>query len=48
MMLPLIDGKTLEEAKRSVREKLWPTMCANWKIWPLVMFVNFQYIPLKF
>ena len=46
--MPLLEGKKLEEAKEGVKEKIWPTLLANWKIWPAVQFLNFYLIPVKF
>ena len=48
MTLPLMEGKTLEDGKKSVREKLWPSLLTNWKVWPLVQFLNFYLIPLRY
>ena len=31
-----------------IREKIWETLVANWKIWPLAMTVNFYLMPLKY
>ena len=48
MAMPLIEGKNLEEAKEGVKEKLWPSLITNWKIWPAVQFLNFYLVPVKF
>ena len=46
--LPLMEGKTLEDGKKSVKEKMWPSLLVNWKIWPLVQFLNFSLIPVRY
>ena len=46
--LSLMEGKSIEEGKLSVKEKLWPSLLVNWKIWPLVQFLNFSLIPVRY
>eukprot|EP00756_Hemistasia_phaeocysticola_P001819 Hpha_TRINITY_DN11262_c0_g1::TRINITY_DN11262_c0_g1_i1::g.167658::m.167658/K13348/MPV17; protein Mpv17 len=31
-----------------VREQLWPTLLANWAVWPFLQYCNFRYIPLDY
>ena len=31
-----------------IRDKLWETLVANWKIWPLAMTFNFWLMPMKY
>jgi len=26
---------------------MWPTLVANWKIWPMINFANFLFFPLS-
>lgn len=39
---------TLEEGKAQVREKLWPSMKMNWKVWPAVQIINFSVVPVHY
>mmetsp|Transcript_5003 Transcript_5003/g.4793 ORF Transcript_5003/g.4793 Transcript_5003/m.4793 type:complete len:130 (+) Transcript_5003:193-582(+) len=47
-VMPLMEGKTFEDSKQAVKEKLWPSLLTNWKIWPAVQFLNFYFIPVRF
>jgi Mpv17 / PMP22 family len=31
-----------------VKQKLWPTLVANWYCWPIINFVNFLVIPIEY
>ena len=35
-------------AVRTAREKIWETLIANWKVWPIAQLINFSLIPLNF
>ena len=48
VVMPKFDGKSNEEAINSAKEKLWPTMLTNWKVWPFVQFMNFKFIPVTY
>ena len=43
-----IDGKFFSHANDQLIQKFWPTMIANWKIWPMVNFLNFLIIPIHY
>jgi len=30
-----------------INDKLWPTLVANWKVWPLLQLINFALVPIK-
>ncbi|RYG65516.1 Mpv17/PMP22 family protein [archaeon] len=32
----------------AVQKKLWPTLCINWCIWPLLNFYNFRHVPVQY
>ena len=36
------------EAQKSIRSNFWITMKTNWMCWPLINFVNFLVIPLRY
>ena len=36
---------TLSDAQRTVENKMWPLMKANWLLWPAVQLVNFRFVP---
>ena len=46
--LTLLNGGTLEQGQAKVRRDLWPTLIANWSIWPGVQVVNFSLIPIHY
>lgn len=41
----VLDGRPLSDAKKEVRELLWPTLKANWTIWPAAQLINFNFVP---
>lgn len=34
-----------KEIQDDINEKFWPTLHANWKVWPAVHLVNFAFVP---
>jgi len=40
-----LERKGIEGTKNELREKLMPTMFANWKAWPLLQLINFALVP---
>ncbi|KAJ3280221.1 hypothetical protein HK104_000819 [Borealophlyctis nickersoniae] len=42
-----MEGCNREEIENRLRQNLWPTLKANWAIWPLALTVNFWFVPLK-
>ena len=46
-VIPLLEGKSLAESYKELEYKLWPTMKANWKVWPIFHLVNFTMVPLN-
>lgn len=44
----LSNGTSLNKAMDHSKEVLWPTLLANWKLWPAAMLVNFAIIPPHF
>ena len=42
------EGKPFSQSLQTLREKLWPTLVVNWSVWPIINFVNFSLVPLKF
>eukprot|EP00347_Sterkiella_histriomuscorum_P016956 403351209 len=43
--LSLMSGMTLEASQQEVREKLIPTYMTSLKIWPIMSFINFMFVP---
>jgi len=43
-------GKTLSipEVKEKMREDYFPTLQANWMVWPAANFINFKFIPSSY
>eukprot|EP01137_Pigoraptor_chileana_P030047 Opistho-2@16118 len=42
----LMEGLSVTEATRRLRERFWPTMKANWVVWPAVGIINFRFVPV--
>ncbi len=34
--IPLLSGKSPMEGIKEIQFKLWPTLIANWKVWPML------------
>jgi hypothetical protein len=43
----LMEGQAPAAAVAGMREKLKPTLLANWTIWPAANFINFAFIPAE-
>jgi len=48
MIMDYIDSQNVDHAWKSLKEKFWPTMIVNWKIWPAAQMINFGLIPLPY
>jgi protein Mpv17 len=44
--IPKLEGKSNSEAIDNVKMRIWPTLKANWMLWPLAQMINFKLIPL--
>jgi protein Mpv17 len=40
-----LDGRSREEIGVKVSREFWPILVQNWKVWPLVSFINFKLVP---
>ena len=38
----------ITEAQKAIRSNFWVTMKTNWMSWPLINFVNFLIVPLRY
>lgn len=43
-----LEGMSAHDSLESVKQKIWPTLIANWKVWPLIQFANFFFIPMAY
>ena len=41
-------GALAQQGADKIGSDLWPTMLANWRLWPAANAVNFAFVPLKF
>jgi protein Mpv17 len=46
--MTLMNGGSFSDGVKKVKEDIWQTMCANWKIWPAVQAVNFTLVPVHY
>lgn len=46
--LTLMEGGSWEDVKEKLRHNWWDTLKANWCVWPMFQFFNFNYVPVKF
>jgi len=45
--MTLLEGKTLEDAKKEIALKFFPTYKANLCFWPFVQTLNFRFVPVR-
>ncbi|CAH7688836.1 hypothetical protein PPACK8108_LOCUS23869 [Phakopsora pachyrhizi] len=43
----LLEGLSFEDIKDRLDHLYWHILMANWKIWPLIQFINFNFMPLQ-
>lgn len=43
----LLEGKTASEISTKLSNTWGSTLIDNWKLWPVVQFVNFKFVPLE-
>ena len=46
--MAVLRGEPPATAAQRVRTQLWPTLCANWCVWPWVQLVNFRWVPVEY
>ncbi|KAL0477333.1 SYM1 [Acrasis kona] len=44
----VVEGLSVDDLKKKLEKDMWPTLVANWKLWPAVQFVNFALVPLAY
>jgi len=42
-----MERKTVEQTKQVVKDKTWPTLLINWKIWPVAQMINMYFVPVS-
>ncbi|KAI8822008.1 uncharacterized protein EV422DRAFT_525280 [Fimicolochytrium jonesii] len=42
-----MEGASGKEIKHRLETNLWPTLKANWAVWPAALAINFRYVPFK-
>lgn len=45
--LTLMEGRSLEDAKKKINDRWWETLRANWAVWPAFQCFNFTFVPLQ-
>ncbi|XP_044267064.1 protein Mpv17 [Tribolium madens] len=43
-----LQGKTVQEVKRAIRETYPDILLANYKLWPAAQTINFYFVPLQY
>jgi len=46
--LDMSNGKNFDGAVKELEKKLLPTLYMNWKVWPLLMLINFSLVPVQY
>lgn len=44
----LMEGHTVEQTKEKLKNDYCEVLLTNYKVWPLVQFVNFSLVPVNF
>jgi protein Mpv17 len=48
LVMDRMAGETIEKSLNNIRHKMWPTLVANWKIWPATSLINFSIVPIDY
>jgi len=43
-----MEGRSLKDTQYKLQQLYWPTLKANWILWPAVQALNFSIVPLKY
>lgn len=46
-VMSLLERRPLAETKRKLEENWWPTLRANWMVWPAFQVVNLGFVPVQ-
>ncbi|CAG9333391.1 unnamed protein product [Blepharisma stoltei] len=46
--VPLMNNAGLSAGVTKIKEDFWEALKMNWRIWPLAMVINFNFVPLHF
>ncbi|RUS31631.1 Mpv17/PMP22 [Jimgerdemannia flammicorona] len=46
--MALMEGNGIEGVQEKIRDAYLPAFIANYKVWPIVQFVNFRFLPLQY
>jgi protein Mpv17 len=44
----LVNGNNVEDTTKDLKQKYWPTMLDNWKLWPAAVLINFKFVPIPY
>ncbi|KAA8493947.1 Protein SYM1 [Porphyridium purpureum] len=48
LALGALNGKKPAQIRRTIKDRLWPTMLMNWQLWPAAQALNFMFVPPDF
>ncbi|CAG8464545.1 3870_t:CDS:10 [Diversispora eburnea] len=48
IIISVLEGRNINEIKGKIDEAYLPALKANYTVWPLVQFINFRFLPLKY
>lgn len=48
LFIGVISNEGVTKSCDNLRNLIWPTLIANWKLWPLAQTVNFLFVPIPF
>ena len=48
MIMDYVDSKDAKKSWKNTKEKFWPTMLVNWKVWPATQLINLSIVPVPY
>ena len=48
VIMDYVDNGNFKNSRNNLREKFWPTMVMNWKIWPAAQVINLSVVPIPY
>ncbi|SMN18974.1 similar to Saccharomyces cerevisiae YLR251W SYM1 Protein required for ethanol metabolism [Maudiozyma saulgeensis] len=46
--MSVMNGGNLQNVRSKLNSQFWPTLYANWLVWPMVQLMNFSIVPVQY
>lgn len=47
LCMSALEGRSLTDTQKKLKENYWPTLTTNWYVWPAFQMLNFSLIPVQ-